>query len=127
MGKIAHLDATKALAMDSGLTEAYVVLGMYNRLVALASPLQRTLARMLFGGLPKGSLQDSERLLKRALELSPENVYAHLEFGRTLIARKDTADAELILEKMQAMPEVWHLDRRLKAQGLSLLAEIRKK
>jgi len=127
MGKIAQFNANKTMTMDPGLPEAYVVLGVYDRRVALASPLQRTIARILFGALPNGSLEDSRGLLKKALEISPENVFANLELSRTFIALKDTIDAQVLLERMQAMPEVWHLDRKLKAQGLALLKHIRKK
>jgi tetratricopeptide (TPR) repeat protein len=105
---------------------AYVVLGSYCREVAVANPLLKTLVRIFYGWDPQSTLPESERTLQKALELSPDNIYAHLELARTNVAMGKKKEAIGALERMQGLPIAWHLDAKLKEEGRTLLMQLRK-
>lgn len=76
----AHAD--RALALDSTLAGAYHVRGLWHRAVADLGFLQRAAVKIIYGGLPSASLEQSAWNFRRALALE-ERVYHHLELGRT--------------------------------------------
>ena len=45
------------------------------------------------GSIPEGTLEDSERVLQKALCLDPGNIYAHYELARTYIEMGRQQDA----------------------------------
>jgi len=60
------------------------VLGVFYREVAEVSWLQRLVANTLFGGLPRGSYELSEEILRKAIAMDPGIPLAQFELGRTL-------------------------------------------
>jgi tetratricopeptide (TPR) repeat protein len=114
----------KAIRLDSSFAPAYIVLGAYYREVAVAGPLQKIVARILYKSVPRATLQDSKRTLLKALELWPDNIFACYELAQTLIKTGEKKDAVRLLKKMQAMPTAWHMDNRLKHKALQLLLKI---
>jgi tetratricopeptide (TPR) repeat protein len=118
-------DILRSIEKDPSFAPAYVALGRYYREVAQANPLLKAIARLFFGGIPKGTLLDSENFLRKALSLSPQNVYAHLELARTEAALHHRKESVELLEAMQTLPAAWHLDERAKKEGRVLLEQLR--
>jgi tetratricopeptide (TPR) repeat protein len=116
----------RAVEIDPTFAPAYVVLGAYYREVAAASPVLKAFARIFLGWRPSGSLQDSDRELRRALELSPGNVYAHLELARTRLAMGKKLQAVRLLKQMPALPLTWYMDAKLKEEGRLLLVQLQR-
>ncbi|MGB7570113.1 MAG: hypothetical protein WBM07_19775, partial [Chitinivibrionales bacterium] len=83
---IVRKNAEQSIKLSPSFAPAYIVLGSYYRRVATAGPFQKMLARILYGRVPTGTLQDSKRTLLEALRLFPENIYGSLELAQTLIA-----------------------------------------
>jgi len=59
----------KALAVDSHNDTAWHVLGRWNRVFAEVSSAKRFVAGLIYGQLPKGSYEEAERAMKKAIEL----------------------------------------------------------
>ena len=98
-----------------------MIRGAFYREVATASSVERSLARIFLGGIPEGTLEDSERVLRIALRLEPDNIYAHLEIGQTLIELERTEEARTHLQRVLDLPKTGHQDRELKDQAREIL------
>jgi Tetratricopeptide repeat len=118
---IVRSNADKSIELSPSFAPAYIVLGAYYRLVATAGPVQKLLARILYGNVPAGTLQDSKRALREALKLSPQNIYGRLELAQTLRALGEKQEARDLLESIRHLPVAWHLDERLKQKAAQLL------
>src|SRR2546427_520189 len=65
-------EADRAIAQDPGLGRAYHVRAMWNRKIAGLSLLERTAARAVLGGVPKGaSMDNAVSDFQKAIELEP--------------------------------------------------------
>jgi tetratricopeptide (TPR) repeat protein len=78
-----RLNAEHSLQIDSTFVMSYVVLGIYYRGVARLSWLERTLVNGILGKNLEGTLEDSERMLQKALVLAPDNPFVHYELAWT--------------------------------------------
>ncbi len=94
----------KAIAADPNNDLAYHALGLWNRRMAEIGGAQRFFGGILFGGIPKGSFEEAEKSLLKAIELKPEYTNHHLELGRTYLAMKKPDLAKPELEKVLELP-----------------------
>jgi len=83
VGKFVVQHARKAVEIDSTFVPAYVVLGILYREAAKLKWYERVIANVVFGGSLPGTIEDSEQVLKRALELNPRDIFAHFELAQT--------------------------------------------
>ncbi len=98
-------EADRAIALDATLGHAYHVRGMWNRKIAGLGFFERTTARAVLGGVPKGaSMENAVADFERAIELEPNDVNHHLELGRTWLELKREDDARRELERAAALP-----------------------
>ena len=92
--KLAHKikdNATKAISMDSNDYLPYVILGIYNRQIGALNWFERFFANTFFGDVPEGSFEDSEKMMRKALELQPGIVIAAFHLSLTY---KEMGDEE---------------------------------
>jgi tetratricopeptide (TPR) repeat protein len=85
--------ARRALARDPDFVPALLALGAYERELSRLGFFARVAVQAFLGGAGQTSLAESERLLRRAVELAPGSLVAHHELGLTLLAEKDEAGA----------------------------------
>lgn len=83
IGKFVVSQSLKAIAMDSTFAPPYVLLGILYREAARLKWYERVVANVVFGGSLPGTIEDSERVLERALALDPDDIFAHVELART--------------------------------------------
>src|SRR5258708_2022271 len=101
----AEIEAGTAIAQDPGLGRAYHVRAMWNRKIAGLSFLERTAARAVLGGVPKGaSMDNAVSDFQKAIELEPGYVNHHLELGRTFLELDRKDDPRRDLEKPVPLP-----------------------
>jgi tetratricopeptide (TPR) repeat protein len=117
-------NAKKAIELEPDFAPAYFVLGIYYREIAIANPILKILARLLLGGIPDGTLKESEQALQKALVLSPDNIFALLELARTdlLMGKKDEAIEHL--KRSQNSEPAWYQDKKLKQECERLLQSL---
>lgn len=121
IGRAVEEYCLKAIALDPDFAPPYAVLGIFYREIAELNWVQRTLARTLFGGLPDGSYERSEELLRRAVALDPAMPLGYFELGRTLYRSGRREDARPWLEQAITLEPVSTLDVRNAAEARQLL------
>jgi tetratricopeptide (TPR) repeat protein len=121
-------EVDRALALDPGLGRAWHVLAVWNRKLASLNLVERTVAKTVLGGVPKGAtMENAVAHLQKAVALEPNYVNHRLELGRTFAQLKRTAEARRELERAVALPpEPGPLDARYQAEARDLLARLKK-
>ena len=117
--------AEKALQINPDNDTAWHILGRWNRVLAEVSTAKRYVANMLFmGKLPKGSNEEAERDMKKALALNPKRLMHYIELGRIYaqMGRKD--DARQYINKGLAMPNMEKDDPETKERGRETLQKL---
>jgi tetratricopeptide (TPR) repeat protein len=113
-----------AIARDSTLADAYLLLGALNYRLSSLSWVERMLARAFIGELPDASLEGAERHLRRSIELQgacPLSMYA---LGRTLGAQRRLAEAIDCLRACLELPPATRLDEWYQDKAGAHLAEL---
>lgn len=83
IGKAVERYARKAVEIDSTFGPAYVILGIIYREAARLRWYERLIANVVFGGSLPGTIEDSERVLQKAIDLNRNDLFAHYELSRT--------------------------------------------
>jgi tetratricopeptide (TPR) repeat protein len=114
----------KALAIDPRSDNAWHILGRWNRVLAEISGAKRFLAGMIYGDLPKGSYEEAEQAMKKAIALNPKRLMHYIELGRiySLMGRKE--EARQLIDKGLEMPDVEKDDPETKQRGRETLAKL---
>ena len=110
--KLAHKikdNATKAISMDSTDYLPYVILGIYNRQIGALSWFERLFANTFFGDVPEGSFEESERMMRKALELQSGLVIAAFHLSLTY---KEMGEEEKEIEMLKKVLEMPNLNFR---------------
>src|SRR5689334_23065832 len=68
----------KALAVDSHNDTAWHVLGRWNRVLAEVSSAKRLVAGLVYGQLPKGSIEEAEQDMKKAIAINPHRLMHYI-------------------------------------------------
>ena len=114
----------KALQIDPKNDTAWHILGRWNRVLADVNVIKRALAGIIYGSLPKGSNEEAEYDMKRAIELNPNRLMHYIELGRVYaqMGRKD--DARQFINKGLAMPDAEKDDPETKQRGRETLQKL---
>jgi len=134
-GKKEQIDASKtvraeidrAIELDPNNDLAYHALGRWHRRMAEIGGAKRALGSLIYGSIPKGSFEESEKWLKKALELRPDYINHHLELGRTYADMKREALAIEEFNQCLALPESCSKDKTLKEEARAELEKLNKK
>src|SRR3954463_16114543 len=114
----------KALAIDARNDNAWHILGRWNRVLADISGPKRFMAGLIYGQLPKGSYEEAETAMKKAIALNPHRLMHYIELGRIYaqMGRKD--EARELINKGLAMPDAEKDDPETKERGRETLAKL---
>jgi len=126
VSKKVKAEIDKAIELDPNNDLAYHALGRWHRRMAEIGGAKRAIGSLLYGSIPKGSFEESEKWLKKAVELKPDYVNHHLELGRTYLAmsKKDLATVEF--KKCLELPESSSKDKSLKEEAREELEKLKK-
>jgi tetratricopeptide (TPR) repeat protein len=93
MSRQIKAEIEKAIELDPRNDLAYHALGRWHRRMAEIGGVKRALGGLLYGDIPRGSFEESEKCFKKAIELKPDYTNHYLELGRTYLAmgKKDLA------------------------------------
>jgi tetratricopeptide (TPR) repeat protein len=125
--KAVRAEIDRAIELDPTNDLAYHALGRWHRRIAEISGAKRFFGSILYGSIPKGSFEESEQHLRKAIELNPEYVNHYYELGLTLLALKKTDEAAQCFQKAIDLPKTTSKDDVLKANAQAELDKLNKK
>jgi hypothetical protein len=111
----------KTLQLDPRDDTAWHVLARWNRVLADVNAVKRALAGILYGGLPKGSIQEAEHEMQKAIELNPNRLMHYIELGRIYAQMGKKDEARYYINKGLAMPDAEKDDPETKQRGRETL------
>jgi Tfp pilus assembly protein PilF len=114
----------KALAVDSYNDTAWHVLGRWNRVLAEVSSAKRFVAGLVYGQLPKGSYEEAEQDMKKAIAINPNRLMHYIELGRIYAQMGRKEEARQFINKGLAMPDTEKDDPETKQRGRETLAKL---
>jgi len=127
MSKEVKIEIEKAIALDAKNDGAYHAFGRWHRRMAEIGGAKRLIGGLLYGSIPKGTFEESETYLRKAVELVPDYINHRLEFGRTLVALDKYKEAAAEFQKCLDLPAKTSKDPGYKAEAQKELAAIQKK
>jgi tetratricopeptide (TPR) repeat protein len=92
MSKEIKAEIEKAIELDPKNDLAIHAFARWQRRMAEIGGVSRFFGGILYGSIPKGSFEESEKLFKQAIALKPDYSNHHLELGRTFLAIKKKKD-----------------------------------
>jgi tetratricopeptide (TPR) repeat protein len=116
--------ARRAAELEPCLAPAYAVLAITYRELSSLGGFVRGLAQAALGGLPKGTLNDAEWLLRAAVALDPEDPFHHYQLALTLEKQGRPAEAAAALARSIALRDREARDRRNRADAEARLRRI---
>lgn len=135
LGKKEQIDASKAvraeidkaIELDGTNHLAWHALGRWHRRMDEIGGAKRFFGSIVYGSIPKGSFEESEKALRKAIELHPEYANHYLELGRTLVALKKYDEAAESFQKCIDLPKTTSKDDVLKAEARTELDALKTK
>ena len=118
--------AETTLKYEPNNFKALHVLGKWHYEVSNLNSFERTMARIMFGGLPKASLQDAIGFYEKSLVLAPGFTLNYLELAKAYHRNHEDKKAIDLLVKLQTLTNKIEDDARIKKEGNELLEEIKK-
>jgi tetratricopeptide (TPR) repeat protein len=133
LGKKEQIDASKAvraeidkaLELDPTNHLAYHALGRWHRRMAEIGGAKRFFGSIVYGSIPKGSFAESEKNLRKAIELHPEYANHYLELGRTLVELNKFDQAAEAFQKCIDLPKTTSKDDVLKNEAKAELEKLK--
>jgi tetratricopeptide (TPR) repeat protein len=121
-------EVDRTLALDPAQGRAWHVLALWNRKLASLNFVERTVAKTVLGGVPRGASMDNAVAdLQKAIALEPNYVNHRLELGRTFVQLKRRDEARRELERAVSLPPTGNpLDPKYQAEARALLARLGK-
>jgi tetratricopeptide (TPR) repeat protein len=115
----------RALALNPNHDIGWFILGCWHQKMSDVGLMKRALARVICGGLPEASNEDSVRCLEKAIQLNPKRPMHYIELGRTYSQMGKPAEARRFIEKGLNMPDIGKDDPEMKQRGRETLAVLR--
>ncbi len=115
----------KSLSIDPRHPGSLHGLARWHREVANLSWALKTVAKIIFGGLPPATNEESVSLFLRALQEEPDNINHHLELGKTYLELDQDNMARQEFETAGRLPAVFFEDAGYKEEAAELLRKIR--
>jgi tetratricopeptide (TPR) repeat protein len=122
--RLVRAEAEEALRLDPNYAWAHHVLGRWHYEVATLGATSRFLVRLLYGGLPDASLDQSLHHLRLAATLEPGELNHWLELGFACAAAGETATARREWERGLAMPTQRKQDEAAKQRAREALQRL---
>ena len=125
--KEVRAEIEKAIELDPTNHLAYHAYGRWHRRMDEIGGAKRVFGSILYGSIPKGSYAESEKHLRKAIELHPEYINHYLELGRTLVSLKKLDEAAESFQTAIDLPKTTSKDDVLKEEAKAELDNLKAK
>jgi tetratricopeptide (TPR) repeat protein len=113
--------ADTALRLNSKSDYAHHMLGRWHQEMAGIGGATRALAKIIYGGVPKGTYQEALEHFESARKINNRRLIHQIEYGRTLAMMGRDAEAKTEIQKGLDMPNREADDKDSKARGRETL------
>lgn len=113
--------AELAIKFNPNYAKAYHVLGKWNYEVANLNVLEKGAAKVLFGGLPDGSLQQAIQNYEKCRKLDPSIILNYLELAKAYKENDEQEKCIDVLKKAVGLRNVYQDDAGIKAECRKML------
>jgi tetratricopeptide (TPR) repeat protein len=124
LSRLIKENAERALELDPTDSYAYHVLGAWNYELAQMGAFTRTFVKVVYGGMPAASIEEAEKLFRKAVELAPNRVSHRTELGRTYAALGKIEDARNELRRALSLPNAEKDDPESKRRASDALSSL---
>ncbi|HEY4154410.1 MAG TPA: hypothetical protein VGM24_03265, partial [Puia sp.] len=112
-----------SIRLDPGNFKPYHILGKWNYEVSDLNVAERSIARLIYGGLPPASLKKSIYYFEKSRSMNPAFLLNYLELARAYHRNNDNKKAFSLLRNLLVLPNMIYDDTRVKATARELLKE----
>ncbi|PUZ21728.1 hypothetical protein DCC81_24370 [Chitinophaga parva] len=116
--------AELAIKLRPNFGQAWYVLGKWNYEVATLNAFERGAAKMLFGGIPDGSLANAIADYEKCRQLDPGFILNYYDLAVAYKQNDQLDKAEEILRKVPALRPVSQDDPKIKADAKKMLEDM---
>ncbi|MCW3464310.1 tetratricopeptide repeat protein [Chitinophaga nivalis] len=113
-----------AIKLNPSLAQAYHVLGKWNFEVANLNVFERGAAKMLFGGLPEGTLQVAINNYEKCRQLDPGFILNYYELARAYKQNDQQDKAIEVLKKALTLRNISQDDASIKVDCKKMLDDL---
>lgn len=117
------LYAEASIRLDPSNFKPYHVLGKWNYEVSDLNMAERSIAKIIYGGLPPASLQQSIYYFEKSRSLNPAFLLNYLELARAYHRNGENDKALSLLRTLFTLPNMIYDDARVKATATEVLRE----
>jgi tetratricopeptide (TPR) repeat protein len=104
-------EALRATELDPGDDAAWSILGSFYRALGNIGWLERALASVFVGSVPRGGYEEAESALKKSIAIAPDIMRHRYELGILYIDMGRKEEARQALEAAAALPVRTGIDR----------------
>jgi tetratricopeptide (TPR) repeat protein len=122
--KDAKTFADKALSINPDHGKANYVLGKWNFGMVQFPWAKKAAVKVLFGGMPDGTIEDAEKYMEKSRSLEPYFVQNFLDLAKAYKYDYKPAKAIEVLNQLVKLPTRTSNDVAMKAEGKQLLSEM---
>jgi tetratricopeptide (TPR) repeat protein len=116
-------EAERAVELNPGDDAAYSILGSFYRALGNVGWLERALASLFVGSVPRGGYAEAESALKKAIAIAPDIMRHRYELGILYIDMGRREEARRVLEKAATLGVRTAIDRPRLEKIKELLAD----
>lgn len=116
--------ADSALLFNPAHAGALYISGKWNSEIYNLNAGEKAAVKVLFGGMPKASLETAILNFEKARTANPWMLVNYLDLANTYVQNRSTGKAIEVLNKMVKMPPRTGDDESLKAEGRALLSSL---
>ena len=113
--------AETALKINPNNFKAWHILGKWNYEVSNLNFMERTAARVFYGGLPSASLKSAIAAYEKARSLSPTFLLNSLELAKAYKRNDENDKAVALLKALLPLPSQTEDDPRIKQEAATLI------
>lgn len=102
---------------------AWHVLGKWHYEISKVGSVERAAAKLFFGGVPDGTLQNSIMYYEKARSLSPHFILNNVELAKAYHRNKENDKAIVLLKAVQTFSNATEDDAKIKIEALNLIKD----